>query len=170
MKVGSWSCRLSAALTAIALLVLHVLPVTGAERVIAREGRAISIRFPSEVRLKEMPRDGIIQAEIADPVLASGKTILSPGGRVLLTVSDFRKPGRFRGGRITISGGRTLAVDGSEILLRPEFTRSGGRRIPLSVLLLPFTLIGLVNGSPARIKAGEIVALEVARDSEVLVD
>jgi len=164
------SRRVNAAVMALVLLVLQVLPVAGAERVIAREGREVTIRFPEEVRLRQMPRDGTIQAEIADPVLASGKTILRPGGRVMLTVSDFRKPGRFRGGRFTISGGRTLAVDGSEIFLRPEFTRSGGRRIPLSIVLLPFTLLGLVKGSHARIPAGEVIALEVARDSEVLVD
>ncbi|MBM3286212.1 MAG: hypothetical protein FJY88_02515 [Candidatus Eisenbacteria bacterium] len=172
MTLGSPIVRTTAWLLAWTLLLLWVTPCAAADRVIAREGRPVTVRFPERVRIATMPEGGAIRGEIAEPLLVAGKEVLKSGARVTLEIGKFEASGRLgKAGKAEIKEVKALAVDGSEIPLRPVFTRRGKGHRVLSVILIPVALIGLfIKGSPPTFKAGETLKMEVAGDCEVLVD
>lgn len=172
MRTHPRFCRPLACLIAVALLCGMTLPGFAEQRVVLREGRSVKVKFPEKLEVKEMPADGVFRGEILESVRESGEKVLLYGGEVVFELGEVESPGRLgKGGKVEIQNIKAIAVDGSEIPLRPVFKRKGGGKRILALLLLPVIFIGFfIKGKPATFKAGEVLTFKVAADSEVLVD
>ena len=119
----------------------------------------------------EFRENQIVMAQIYEPLVIQGETVIAAGTEIRLRITELEKKKALgRGGHISLAVMSTTAVDGSTINLSGTFDEKEAAKLAKTVglaVVTPWTLF--MKGDNATIPAGAIFDVEIPAETRVQV-